>query len=330
MKPLIHVSGPSDSGPGERRQMLDRAAQVFTDAEVDPSAVIRIDIPGRGQSKSGEANIRPEVEPVVPALQSGSLFGEKIGLMVVDAHQLRKPEAAVVAELLNSHPDPAGRQVVLVSAGRLPAPLPAYIKKHGQKVTVKKLRERDTAAWLRETARDRGLRLRPDARDVLLERFGSDIGSLGQALTQLAEVDGPITGDLVRDRFSNRPDEPMWHLTDAAGKGSVDEALRRLHDLLTHNHPLVLLTVIENDLRRKAMAAAAPDIKTFARWIDAKPEAYPTRKAWQARRRTDEGNLKLASDALLRADGILKAMPEETHLVTMERLVVSLCYWYGR
>ena len=310
--------------------MLDRAAQVFAEAGVAPSDVVRVDVPGRGQSEAGDAKVRPEVEPVVPALQSGSLFGERIGLMVVDAQLLRRPEAAAVTDLLDGHPDPGDRQVVLVSAGRLPAPLAAYVRKHGQAVTVRKLRARETAAWVRDASRERGLRLRREAHDALLERFGSDIGSLGQALDQLAEVEGPITGDLVRDRFRNRPDEPVWHFTDAAAKGAVDEALRRLHDLLTHNHPLVMLAVIENDLRRRAMAAAAPDLETFARWIGARPDAFPTKKSWQAGRGAEEGDLSRALDAVRRADGMLKTMPEETHLVTMERLTVSLCYWYGR
>ena len=39
-------------------------------------------------------------------------------------------------------------------------------------------------------------------------------------------------------------------------------------------------------------------------------------------------NLSRALDAVRRADATLKTLPEETHLVTMERLTVSLCYWY--
>ena len=110
----------------------------------------------------------------------------------------------------------------------------------------------------------------------------------------------------------------------------MEDALRRLHDLLTHSHPLFLLGVIENDLRRRALAAAAPDIETFAGWIGSKPDVFPTQKSWQAGKRTADDNLMRAVDAVRRTDATLKTMPEETHLVTMERLAVSLCYWYGR
>ena len=307
--------------------MLDRAAQVFEACGIASSEVVRIDVPGRGQSEAAEEAIRPEVAPVVPAVQSGSLFGGRIGVMVVDAQLLRAEEAAVVADLL-AQPGAESRQVVLVSGGRLPAPLGAYAGKHGETVKVGKLRDRDVFSWIREAARERGLKLQSGAGEALVDRYGSDIGSLGQALDQLASADEAVTGGLVRERFRNQPDQPMWRFTDAVARGRLDDALRRLHDLLVHNHPLALLAVVENDLRRRALASAAPDIGTYAGWIGSKPNAFPTQKSWEAGRRADEGKLTLALDAVRRADGMLKTMPEETHLVTLERLTAALCYWY--
>ena len=309
--------------------MLDRAAEVFASAGVEPSDVVRVYVPGRGQSEAGDATIRPEVEPVVPALQSGSLFGGRTGVMVQDAHLLRATEAAALADLL-AQADAASRQVVFISSGRLPTPLGAYIKNNGQSVSIRKLRERDALDWIRRAARKRRVRMRSEAAEALVERFGSDIEALGQALDQLTMSEEPITGDLIRDRFRNRPEEPIWHFTDALAGGRVDEALRRLHDLLTHLHPLVLLAAIENDLRRRSLASAAPDIQTLAEWIGSKPDAYPTRKSWQAGRSSSVDSLSRALDAVRRTDATLKTLPEETHLVTMERLTVSLCYWYRR
>ena len=329
LKSLVHISGPKEPGPGERKQMLDRAAEVFASAGVEPSDIVRIHVPGRGQSESGDATIRPEVEPVVPALQSGSLFGGRTGVMVLDAHQLSASEAHAVADLL-APPEAASRQVVFVSSGRLPAALGAYIKKNGESVSIRKLRERDALDWTRRAARKRRLRLPAEAAKALVERFGSDIEALSQALDQLKMSEDPVTGEMVRARFRNRPEEPIWHFTDALADGRVDEALRRLHDLLTHIHPLFLLAAIENDLRRRSFASAAPDMETYANWIGTKPDSYPARKGWHAGRSMSVDNLKRALEAVRRTDATLKTMPEETHLVTMERLAVSLCYWYGR
>ncbi len=284
-------------------------------------------MPGRGQSESGEATVRPEVEPVVPALQSGSLFGSRTGVMVIDAQLLKASEAAAIIDLLEG-PDSGSHLVVFLSAGKLPARLSAHLRKHGRSESFRKLQERQALQWIRQEARKRRLRLRADAAKALVERFGTDVEALGHALDQLALSKGPITGELIRDRFRNRPDQPIWRLTDAFARGSVEDALRTLHDLLTRSHPLLLLGAIENDLRRRALASTAPDIETFALWIRSKPDYYPTRRAWQAGSRMTDSTLSRAIEAVRRTDSTLKTLPEETHLVTMERLAVSLCYWY--
>ena len=327
MNTLTHLRGPTKPGPGDRRNLLDRAGELFAGAGIEPSDIVRIDVPGRGQSVGGEGLLRPEVEPIVPALQSGSLFGGRTGVMLMDAHQLQSDEGTVLTELLAHHAG-GNRPVVLVTCGRLPPPLAAHMKKNAEVITVRRLADRDVARWVRTAARRRGMRLGSDAAQALVQRFGSDVGAIDQALDQLSVAGGPVTDQIILDRFRNRPDQPLWKLTDALGSGAVDDAIRRLHDLLTHGHPLVVVAAIENDLRRRALAAAAPDIATFAEWINGKPGAYPTRKAWQAGQAASRGDLNRAIDAVRRADATLKGMPEETHLPTLERLVTALCYWY--
>ena len=68
---------------------------------------------------------------------------------------------------------------------------------------------------------------------------------------------------------------------------------------------------------------------TFAEWAGGSPAQFPIQKAWRARSRTSPERLGRALDALARADLQLKSMPEATHRVTMERLTVALCQWYG-
>jgi DNA polymerase III delta subunit len=199
----------------------------------------------------------------------------------------------------------------------------------GEKATIKKLRERDAAEWLGGAARARGVNLTAGGAAALVQRFGSDIASLGQALDQLAMLEGPVTEGEIASRFRNRPDEPMWHYADAVGEGDVGSALRRLTDFLAHGHPLQLLAFLESDLRRRALAMAAPDQATFAEWAGGNPAQFPIQKAWRARSRTSPERLGRALNALARADMQLKSMPEATHRVTMERLTVALCQWYG-
>lgn len=326
MKPLHAVLGPSDAGPGERQEMLERARALLEEAGVDD--VERFDVPGRGGGEDTDGPMRPEVERLIPALQSASLFGGRRGVMVVDAQNLQSAEAEVVVDL-TSAVDGEAIVLVFVADGALPGKLSKAVKSGGEVHAVKKFREGDAARWLGQAARERKMRLGSDAVSALLQRFGSDVAALGQALDQLAAAEGPITADEVAARFRNRPDEPMWHYADALAAGDTGEALRRLADFLTHGHPLALLAFMENDLKRRALAAAAPTIDVFAEWVGSRPDYYPVKKAWDARSAASDDELRRALDAVSRADVTLKSAPEAMHRLTMERLTVALSRWYG-
>ncbi|HDL48683.1 MAG TPA: hypothetical protein ENH33_01810, partial [Actinobacteria bacterium] len=292
------------------------------------SETVRIDVPARGAEEVGEGGVlRSGVEPLVPALQSGSLFGDRLGVEVVDAQSLQKMEADVVVELLDRM-DPEAVFVVFVTAGSLPSSLAKKVKAVGEVITVKKIREQDANDWLFAQIKNRNLRVRPDAVAALLRKFGSDVAAMAQALDQLTGLE-EVTIDEVNVRFANRPDEPIWHYADAVSAGDVGQALRRLSDFLVHGHPLQLLGFLENDLRRRAMAASAPNLETLADWLGQPSSSFPVRKAWQGRSKTSDSALQRALGALARTDRILKSSPSEIHELTLERLTVALCRWYG-
>jgi DNA polymerase III delta subunit len=327
VKFVIHVKGPSDAGPGERQEMLERSRRLLAQAGIEPSGIVRIDVPSRGAEEPGEGGVlRPAVEPVVPALQSGSLFGDRQGVEVLDAHSLQAAEGDVIIELLEAT-DPEAVTVVFLTTGALPARLAKAVRSLGEVIEVKKLRERDAADWLAAEIRDRNLKINPDGAGALLQRFGSDVASMSQALDQLSADEG-VSRDDILARFRNRPDEPMWHYADAVAAGDIAEALRRLADFLVHGHPLQLMGFLESDLRRKALAAVAPNLETLAEWLGTQPTSYPVQKAWRQRGSTSDSELQRALTALSRADRLLKTAPDDMHRVTMERLTVALCLWY--
>lgn len=307
--------------------MLDAAGDALQ--QLDAGEVTRVDVPGRSSGDDvEESGLRAPVAAAVPALQSGSLFGGSPALLVVDAQQLLKAEAAVLAELVTAAADSGGIVAVFVAAGSIPAPLGTVLRNRAETIKVDRLTERKAATWLTKAARERGLSLHGDAAAALIQRFGTDVGALGRALDQLAVDGGGLSGDEIRDRFKNRPDEPMWHLSDAIAAGDTGETLRRLADFLIHGHPLQLLAFLQNDVRRRALAAAAPDYDTFV-MRDGGRKSFAMEKVWKARHRPRDTDLHRAVGALARADIQLKTMPEPTHRVTMERLVVALCHWYG-
>jgi len=325
---LLIVSGPSGAGPGEREQMLALAGKHFETKGVASDHVVRVDVPGRGAGEMGDAVVRTELEPMIPLLQSGSLFGEPEGLELVDAQNLQKAEIETLAELLESA-DLGSTEVVVVSAGATPRTLAAIAKDHGSTVSVKKMWDRQASQWLEAEARDRDMTLDKSANEALLKRFGTDTASMGQALDQLEELTEKITADLILDRFKNRPDEPPWQITDAVGKGDAGTALRRLADFLVHGHPLVYLAALEGDLKKRSLAAAAPDQETFKAWVGGRSSDRQLARFWSQRGRVRESSLRRAQQALVRADRVIKTQPEEIHRVTLERLTVAMCRWYG-
>lgn len=325
MKSIVTVRGPREAGPGERDLMLTRAHEIFDQHEV--ADVTRIDVPPKGTADDSDGLLRSAVESAVPALQSGSLFGDRSGLLVVDAQWLLKAEATVLAELVELA-DGGAIVAVFVSAGAVPAPLGKALRGAGDSIEVKRLTERTAAEWLANAARSRRIRMHGDAVAALINRFGTDVASLGGALDQLQSSGEEISAEAVQARFRNRPDEPSWMYMDAVAAGDHGEALRRLEDFLEHGHPLILLAAINNDLRRRSLASSAPDYDTFAD-RDGGARNYGMEKVWKQRNRVKASDLKAALGAVARADLHLKTAPEASHRVTMERLTVALCRWYG-
>ncbi len=326
---FVVISGPANAGPGEREEMLAAARSVFERAGVARDGIVRIDVPGRGAGEDGEGSLRAELEPAVPVLQSGSLFGEAQGLLVVDAHLMQTGEAAIVADLIRRR-DPDAVTVVLVAGGRLLKALADVVKESSETISIAKMWERQAGQWLDKEIRSRDLVFEKGAADALVQRFGTDTAAMGRALDQLREHRGKITADLILTRFRNRPDEPLYLYLDAVEKGNAGEALRRLADFLTHGHPLQVIGAMDGDLRRKALAAVAPDRESLFEWLGAKSSDRRADRLWRMRGRVPDSSLRLAASAVLRADRVLKSQPEESHRVTMERLTVALCRWYGR
>jgi DNA polymerase III delta subunit len=325
---LLLITGPSNSGPGERQQMLSAAAEHFASEGVERSDLIRVDVPGRGAGDEGDGTLRTELEPVVPLLQSGSLFGARQGLQLVDAQNLQVAEAEVLAALV-AGADLSAVEVVFLVTGATPRPIAAIVKEHGKSASVSKMWERQAGQWLEAALRAKGLDADRGAQAALLQRFGTDTASIDQALDQLVGTSGKLTREVILDRFKNRPEEPTFHITDAISKGDVDAALRRLSDFLVHGHPLVYLAAVESDLKRRSLASAAPNEPTFREWTGASATDRGASRAWSQRGKVRESSLRKAQEALVRADRVIKSQPEEVHRVTLERLTVALCRWYG-
>lgn len=319
----FHVISLRDDGPGPAFLAEHEALGILEDAGVEPGSILRIHVPGRGEGGTGEGRLRSDLEPIVPALQSVSLFGDRQGLLVLEAAHLTTAEAGAIADLVPMA-DPEAVELVFVAAGRLPAVLTKALDAAGASThQIKAVRDRDAAEWLAAECRRRRLRVDGDGRAALLGAFGTDLPALAGALDQLEAGEGPLDAASLAARFRNRPDEPMWRYLDAVLAGDTDGALRRLEDFLTHGHPLQLIAGLERDARRRAIAVEEVSPQAFADRIGGRADWRAQRDHERARAIGAPG-MAAELSAIAKAERILKTAPEPMHRITMERLTVAL------
>lgn len=319
MKQVLHLTCKRD-GPGERQQMLDQASTAVQ--AFGATSRIRIDVPQRGSEGDSDGTMRSELEVAIPALQSGSLFGDRQAVEFVNAQWIQSAEGTVLSEIIATM-DPEACFVVFVAFGALPRSL-----KLGDLVTkieISPLNEKGALTWLGEELRSRGMKIDNRAAQALISRFGTDVASVGQALDQLSMAGEPITEALVLARFKNRPDVATFGYGDAVEAGDVSSALKHLEDFLVHGHPLQLVGQLDAQLRARSLAAVATDFESFTNHV--RMPSWKAKKLYASRAGINEENLRRSVAALVRADNLLKTAPEDTYRLTMERLTVALCRW---
>ncbi len=262
------------SGPGEREEALRIGRRHLHKAGVEVDQIVRMDVPptrgGGGSALGGPEQsgvFRPDLSGIVPLLQSSSLFGQKQGVLLVDANFLPASESQALADLLSAI-DAAAVAVAIVAQRRLPASLAKRIKEIGKVETVRPLWESQVHGWLAGQIKQKGLRMGYQAQAALVQRFGTDRAALGRALEQLQGENRPIRADMVVERFRNRPDQPVFRILDEIVAGNPREALRRLGDYLANarssdGRPHILLGMLESDLRLRLLASVARDREHF-------------------------------------------------------------------
>jgi len=197
------IVGPREAGATEREDMRLRADRIFASEGVEGPQ--RVDVPGKGASASDDGSaLREPIRAIAPALQSGSLFGGKTGVLVVDTQDLLKAEVDVIAEILDGA-DPDQSVAVFLAAGTLPAPIKKRVQASGKVETVKAVTEREAAGWIVTYGKEHGLRIDQEARSELLATFGSNTAQMRNALEQLAISGSTISAGETMALFGRWP-----------------------------------------------------------------------------------------------------------------------------
>lgn len=108
-------------------------------------------------------------------------------------------------------------------------------EKAGVIVECPQLDDRQLAAWLREEAHRLGKKIAPAAAEELIERAGTRLGDVSNALNLVANFVGPA--ELIRPEdvvaaCADVAEDTVWMLTDAIAASNMGRALELLHDLL--------------------------------------------------------------------------------------------------
>ena len=129
----------------------------------------------------------------------------------------------------------------------------------------------DLAAWVRQWSSSRhGCTLAPATAERLLERLGTDLGQVDQALRRLAACrasgEGPVPPDAIDDMVGSPQERSAWGMIDDAAAGDAPRALAALADLLASGeNPVALFAQSATSLRRLATAARLLTHATDAR-----------------------------------------------------------------
>jgi DNA polymerase-3 subunit delta len=193
------------------------------------------------------------------ALRTPSLLGGSRLVIVRDAQDLKKEQV----EALTQHvEEPAGEStLVLVAGGR--TKLDAVVKAKGAVVSLDAPKGRRLVTWLRDRAKQHGVRLDDRGGWALVDAIGAELRELDGAIEQLATAMGKgaaVGAGDVRKMFSRLADERMYTFTDAVADRRLDVAMHTLRRLLEQgDEAIVLAGALAAQLRRMVRARPYAD-----------------------------------------------------------------------
>jgi DNA polymerase-3 subunit delta len=158
-----------------------------------------------------------------------------------------------------------GRGLVILEVRSFPATtrLAKAVAKHGLQIDTSIPQRYDLAGWVRQWAESRhGCSLAAATAQRLLERLGSNLGQIDQALARLAAAVEPsarkatIPPDAVDEIAGSPQERTAWEMIDSAAAGNAREAITQLAALLdAGENPIGLSAQGATVLRRLSTAA---------------------------------------------------------------------------
>lgn len=187
-------------------------------------------------------------------------------------------------------------------------------------VPCPRLRESDVKLWIAQEAKKRQKRIRADAIQALIERSGTRLGDVFNALNLVCDYVGDkleVDAEDVKAACSDVAEEQIWTLTDAIAASDTKKAVRALRELLDLGLSEFQILGSLNWLLKSAHAVAAktPGLPRMSKFVARKVE--PLAQKLGPEKVRDAFSLCMEAEIMLRSTHVDPAL-------ALELLVVKL------
>ncbi|HZZ71424.1 MAG TPA: DNA polymerase III subunit delta [Pirellulales bacterium] len=289
-----------------------------------------------------------EPRSVFDELSTVALFGGGQRLVLVeDADSFVSKNRARLEDYAQK---PARRNVLLLEVTTWPSTTRLYksVAQTGLQIKCSAPEKAaDVARWIGNWAKEKhGITFAPQAKELLLEIIGPELGLLDQEMAKLALLadrgKGPpmISAELVRENVGGWRAKTAWVMLDLAASGNAPAALTELDRLVSSGEqPVGLLGQISSSLRRYAAAArilqAAEARHSKIPLVSALEQAGF--KTWPEARQKAESQMQQLGRArvnkllrwLLETDLALKGASSATPRFVLEQLIARMAKQAG-
>lgn len=131
--------------------------------------------------------------------------------------------------------------------------------------TFKTYKTAEIANWIKIHAKSKGISLKDDAIELLIEQIGNNLREFNTELDKLKLIAYPektVTKNMVTDICISNQD--LFNFTELVMRGEKDKALLEFKKLLDKKHPLELLSAIQTMIRKWIiLKSKSSELSTF-------------------------------------------------------------------
>jgi DNA polymerase-3 subunit delta len=265
-----------------------------------------------------------DVQPLLYALDTPSLFGEGRLVIVRDADALTAAALQRIAEWAASEPE--GVRLALTGSG---AKIKKALSGVADVVAETAPPPWEVPRWVVARVRARKRQISPEAAQALVDAVGHDLRELSSAIDQLlTATQGPVDVPAVHSLFRGLESQ-VWVFVDTVMDRDRRGGLRHLHALLGQGeHPLVLVAALARQMRTIAAVRGRDRVPAAAIAKDLGVKEGSVKRAFRQVRRFDDTEIRRAFRLLADADLSLKGgdtgFEDEPPEMVMELLVAGI------